>query len=523
MTRVSGAACCAVLLLCLSLGAGGRGEAAASPAEQFAPTNLTAEQVFARSRHARGRMPPGTYREVSRTTRSDGSQIVEAFEWDGDDYVDRENESGFVSADGSYRGKSWTQDANGLVLSTADYEAHANPFVVAMSNASASSGVTVLGIAPGPPRAIVVELTPAKGLVERRYYDATTFLLQRLERRDYSGHTRTWTYGDYRSESGWQVAHSIVESSDLNDKTSKTVLESLARVAPGSVDFAIPKSKPLFDLAGRDAVAIPATFSMNGIMVRVSIGGRGLDFWLDTGAAGLLIDPGVASELGMPISDRSLESFGGDFEVANTRAPDFAVGDLRATNVAMYAAALDDWQVTSRVVGLLGGEFVGSGVLDVDFEKKTVTLRSAVPPDLAAKGWSVVPIVVDDDVPTFEAAFSGRPGHFIADTGAFYSMLFPHYFDEFHIEVPKGTKDQGEMETIAGQGFGIKHYTMNRLTLGDWIFGDVQVTVPSEAKAQQADFDGLIGYDILSNFDLMFDYANRQLWFKPLGTAPPAK
>jgi hypothetical protein len=54
------------------------------------------------------------------------------------------------------------------------------------------------------------------------------------------------------------------------------------------------------------------------------------------------------------------------------------------------------------------------------------------------------------------------------------------------------------------------------LVLGDWIFGNVNVTVPSTAQAQMRDYDGLLGRDMLKNFNLIFDYRDRQLWFKPL-------
>jgi hypothetical protein len=57
---------------------------------------------------------------------------------------------------------------------------------------------------------------------------------------------------------------------------------------------------------------------------------------------------------------------------------------------------------------------------------------------------------------------------------------------------------------------------MKQLVLGDWVFGDAQVVVPSAQDAQDRDYDGLIGRDTLASFDLIFDYKNSRLWFKPL-------
>ncbi|MGA7355243.1 MAG: retropepsin-like aspartic protease, partial [Candidatus Cybelea sp.] len=159
---------------------------------------------------------------------------------------------------------------------------------------------------------------------------------------------------------------------------------------------------------------------------------------------------------------------------------------------------------------------IGSGALKIDFEKQTLTLFRSVPPDLAAQGWSPLPVRLDYSVPLVKAAYSNLPGYFVADLGADYSMLYPHYFSRFPNLVPRGAADQDQLETIGGRAFGVKHITMRSLTLGDWVFGGAQVVVPSALYAQDRDYDGLIGRDTLSSFNLIFDYANQRLWFKPI-------
>jgi hypothetical protein len=491
--------------------------APAGAATQYAPAGITVAQLFERSRHSTGSFANGAYHLVTRTVSADGDVWTAETFWYGGDYRTNVGQGSFRWSYGTYRDRLWHQNQNGLVMPSSGLFGEVDPFASALRKATEpGSRVTLLGMTNDARPAFVVDVTPAGGLTERRYYDARTYLLNRVEMTDYDGHKQVWTYSDYRSISGSTIAHEIDYERDAGATTLKTTLVAYERVDPATLNLAIPASRPVFDLGERDAVAIPARFTDDGIIVQVSIGGRGLDFLLDSGSSALLIDPQIARELGMVSSGAMQESFGGDFTIADARARDLSVGELTAQNVAFSTAAFEEDLPGQRVVGLLGTDFIGSGALKVDFEKKKLTLLRSAPPDLAATGWSALPLRMDFAVPLVKAAYSGLSGYFVADLGADYSMLFPHYFSQFPNNIPRGTPDQGEMITIGGKPFGIKHITMKRLVLGDWIFGDVQVVVPSVQYAQDRDYDGLIGRDTLGNFNLIFDYSNNQLWFKPI-------
>jgi hypothetical protein len=77
--------------------------------------------------------------------------------------------------------------------------------------------------------------------------------------------------------------------------------------------------------------------------------------------------------------------------------------------------------------------------------------------------------------------------------------------------------------TLAGKPVAIEHFVVKRLALGDWIFGDAEVVVPYRAFAQGRNYDGLIGRNALSAFNLIFDYQHRLLWFKPIDTGGKQK
>jgi hypothetical protein len=474
---------------------------AAGATERYAPATISVAQLFDRNRRSAESVEPGAYHLVTRTLSHNG---------------DVRRRGRFVSSYGSYGGRYCQQDANGLMLPSSNLYQEVDPFAVSIRQPKAvASGVRLLGMTTDAAPTFFVEVTPSNGLVERRYYDAHSYLLNRLEMTDYDGHQQAWQYADYRAVSGSTLAHRIDYERD-GTLSAETKVLSFAPITSGTVDFSIPPSRPLFDLGAREAIAIPARFTENGIIVPVSIEGRGLDFLLDSGSSELLIDPGVARELGMSLSGLVTVSFAGDFTMANAQAPDLTIAGLAAKNLTFSTAGFEEQLATQRVVGLLGTDFVGSGALEVNFQKQSLTLHRSLPANLAASGWSALPLPLGWGVPVVKASYSGTPGYFIVDLGADYSTLYPHYFAKFPNRVPRGAQDQEEMVTLGGKPFGIKHITMKRLVLGDWVFGDVQVVVPSASYAQDRDYDGLIGRDTLSDFDLIFDYANHQLWFKPI-------
>ena len=496
--------------------------ARASGSEAYAPASITVAQLFERNRHSTGSIEPGAFHIVTRTTARNGDVWTHDTVWNGGDYRTTVREARFVSSYGSYGGRRWSQDANGVVMPASNFFQEVDPFVVSLREPEkTSSGVTLLGLTSDASPNFVVEVVPGNGLVERRYYDARTYLLSRLEMTDYDGHKQVWQFGDYREVAGGTLAHTIAYERDGHGTTSETKVLSFEPVAARSLDLTIPASRSLFDLGNRDSVRIPARFTDDGIIVPVSIEGRGLDFVLDSGSSDLVIDPAIATELGMSSSGSVVVSFAGDFKMANASAPDLSVAGLTAKDVAISTARFQERLPGQRIVGLLGKDFIASGALEVNFKDQTLTLHRSLPPDLAAAGWSALPLRLDFGVPLVKAAYSGVTGYFVADLGAVYSTLFPHYFARFPNRVPRGAPDEDELVTLGGRPFGVKHITMKSLVLGDWAFGDVQVVVPSAIYAQERDYDGLIGRDTLSNFNLIFDYANDRLWFKPV--VPEAK
>lgn len=367
---------------------------------------------------------------------------------------------------------------------------------------------------PALPRTI----RETQGLSETRVYDSATFLLRKVELKDYDGRTRISEYADYRMVSGRMVPFVRTYSADYYKSSQRYEVTAYQPVRPGGADLSIPASKALFDLQGHDSVTIPADFTDYGIVVCVNVGQRGLDLLLDSGSSSIVVNASVASELGLSTHNKRVESFGGLYNLSDARIDDVSIGALRSPSIAINVAPVDyNVAEQQRIVGLLGCDFIAAGALEIDFEHKRLTMYPQPPSGLESKGSTAVPISLDDCVPLAKATFSAVPGQFILDLGAYDTVLYDHYFQHFKSSIApaKGEPLTNTGEFIGGDEVRFQSHSMRTFSIGDLLFADATVDVPLTTRVQARDYDGLIGRTTLSNFDVMFDYAHQLVYLKP--------
>jgi hypothetical protein len=484
----------------------------------LSPANVSLPELLRRAEKADGRLASGAYRIVLQRT-ADGETTTQETYFDGDGYKTTETLADVVTSWGEDGGRKWYRNANGFVQVVSGAFAEHDPLENAASDMTApASGASLAGVTSDGPPEYVVKVVPREGLSETRYYDTSTYLLQRIDDTEYDGHTRSVTYGDYRRVSGRMVAWSRTFSGDYYKGTRSYEVVSYAPVPKSSVNLAIPQSMPLFDLQGRASATIPADFTPDGIIVRLNVGQRGLDLILDSGSSSIVLSASAASDLGLPQHDKHVESFGGLYTTSQSRVADVSVGGLHAPSVVIDVAPVDESIApTQRIVGLLGCDFIASGALEVDFTHSTLTFFARAPADLAAQGWTEVPISTDDCVPLVKASFSGAPGQFIIDTGAYSSVLYDHYFAQFKNDITpaKGDPRVDTGSFIGGDEVRLQEYSMRTFGIGNLLFADATVAVPLTKKVQDSGYDGLIGRSTLSSFSVLFDYQHQRVYLKP--------
>jgi len=477
---------------------------------QYLPANLSAPEIVARGRTARGTLATGRYVIVDRI-RGGGIERIRTTRIDGADSIAVTQAGAYTTASGVFKGQGWNQNENGLVLLRSDFRRFVDPNNQALAHPeNPAYRVSVLGLTPAQPQEYVVEVNPPGGSDQYRYYDAKTFLLDRFVTYDADMHQHVTEFSDYRpvfqSMRPFRI-HSY-DGRPQNDTVSETI--SLAQAPADSPPVTMPVSRRLYNIAA--PVDIPATFGRSGIIVRVTINGRGLDFLLDSGAAGLAIDPGVAHQLGLTAYGISNQTIGGDVNISRTRVPEMGVGPLRLHDVAFSVVPINDYADGRRIVGVLGCDFIAASVVGIDFQKSTVTLYPATF-DPHALGMATLPVQLDDGVPRVEASFEGVPGFFLVDTGAMGTVAYGTYVRKLKSSTP--LLEQGLSLSAVG---GVVPAQLKRLTdlrFGGIHFGDAAVFVPSASTFNLSDYDGILGRDVLSQYQLFFDYAKRQLYIKP--------
>jgi predicted aspartyl protease len=468
-------------------------------AQVYQPPSISAVELFARVDKAYGARALGAYHRVNRAVASDGVVTITDTYTKGHDFKSVVTSSGLQHAWGRFLGHDWIQDNNGFVRPSSN-DAPPDPFLHSREHPDdPASGVKLLGISG---------LEPRKGLHQLRYFDAGTYLLTRMETTDYDGHTRVTAYSNYKRVGGQFTALTLMDSDDLSTRTTRTDLTTYESIPESQAIVDVPASKPLFDLAGRSSVTIPAKFVDGEIIISLEISGKPYDFTLDSGASSFLLDSATARNLNLAVVAPHRDSFGGDFTVGTARVPDVSIGDLHAANVVMLVAP----HATGHVLGLIGCDFFASGALVVDNGNETVTLMATAPDDPAAAGWNSIPIALDSCQPRINTEFDGTPGNFIVDLGGFYTVLSKHYFER--LSIPGTSTTTAKAVFIGGASVDLHGYVIDKMEFGDSTFENVRVLVPTSTVVDTRTSDGMIGRNFLRHFDLLFDYAHRKLYFK---------
>ena len=120
--------------------------------------------------------------------------------------------------------------------------------------------------------------------------------------------------------------------------------------------------------------------------------------------------------------------------------------------------------------------------------------------------YAELPVMMDERRPEIEGSINGMPARFIADSGAFYSILWSDRIDRFKLRLRNKT------EVIGNTGFGgaveAHRTTVEDFTLrgfGASAFHNVQFLVEGHAIGAE---DGVIGLNVLARADTEFDLGN---------------
>ena len=458
--------------------------------------------------------PPDAYREEIDTTSTSGSYVEHELHR-GIDYktvvdIDRIHEEY-----GRFQGRRWDRNTNGLTTIHDPPSGQERPEHI---------DVTINRVAQ-PVDAWRVARLNSRRFGTVKYIDPKTWRVLREESVTRHGLITT-EYDDFRTVNGYTIPYHWVTDDQAHKWHGESRVVHFEIAGISDADLAIPPSAPFLTFpANRESVELPARFEYGEIVVRVTIGDRGLDFALDSGAGGILIDGEVVRQLGLETFAKYSTVAGGRYDTASAIVPEMRVGDLSMHNVAISTIPFGFEygpyaEQRTKLVGLLGYDFIRSVGLIIDYANRRVTAMPAdkfVAPVMTAES-DVLPIRLGNHVPEISATINGAIAeNVIIDTGADGALILFDYFTRRYPEAlsPRVAARLDNLPYVPqgiGGGFEAVAYRLQQVDVGRYHFRLYDALNVISPQRFQFAGDGLIGARLLQHFTVGFDYAGSRMF-----------
>lgn len=277
-----------------------------------------------------------------------------------------------------------------------------------------------------------------------------------------------------------------------------------------------------------EGATVPFSLVNNHIVLRVSINNsRPLSFVLDTGDEFAIVNLEAAKSLGLKL--RGQVRVGGAGSAITTGAfvddANFSIVSLQGFSQPV-TLALPIGHLASRLGqdfdGILGTNFIQQFILELDYQKKLLTLHDKARFSYSGKGTSI-PIQLIHGHPVLTATvspFDLQPsqGKFVLDIGAGLALaLYSPFVRDHHLL----DSESRTIQSLGGAGAGGETTgrigRVRELNIGPYtIKGPITLFSQDNAGAfSSAALVGNIGARVAMRFRLFFDYDKSRIIFEP--------
>lgn len=285
-----------------------------------------------------------------------------------------------------------------------------------------------------------------------------------------------------------------------------------AAEAEGSADSRI--------ISGTESV-VPVSVEAGEVIVDVSINGRGpFPLMFDTGAVDA-VTPETAAALGLKTegTGTARDSGGDSVSIAFTRVATVRLGDAEMTDQPFAVLSLPRY-LTDRgnrpaIAGFIGYELLTRFAVRLDYDDRTLTLRPER--DFRYEGKGVrVSLTFNAKTPVVPAAADGTAGRFAVDTGSTGALTLRRAFVEDHGLAARHPSALRIKSIGAAGPFETILMRLDRFDIAESRIERPATRFPSIGTQGLpfTEVDGSIGYEILRQFVITFDYARGELWFE---------
>jgi predicted aspartyl protease len=370
----------------------------------------------------------------------------------------------------------------------------------------------------------VITVTPEGGRPFELWVNTETRMIERLVEQE-QGVTRTEAYSDFREVEKVKVPFRVRASRGDPKYDELILVDSLEYNVPlDKITFTQP-SAPKADFvfpAGKSAVELPFELHSGHIYVQARLNGKGpYTMLFDTGGINVLF-PSTAKALGLQ-AEGALPGAGvgeDKQDVGLVRVAKLEIGGIAVSDQVFATIALEPFvhrvEGLDNVGGLVGYELLKRFPVRIDYERALMTFYDPATFKYAGKGERVA-FRFHEHVPQVQGSVDGVSGNFDIDTGARTSLTLT---SPFVASSGLGAKLDAKTELIAGVGVGGP--ARARLArVGVLRLGEVEVARPVTylslaTRGAFADpaLAGNVGFGVLRQFNIVFDYANEALWFE---------
>lgn len=459
-----------------------------------------------------------------------GVSGTEHLERSGENYRSRIVTGPISNAYGQLDGKRWHQDANGITMTTSDIDDISFTAIrVREDAADPKNDVSVAGETSGAAPAYVLRVKrDGYRHPEWIYYDASTGDIVRV---DYVAgkHRVSERYDDFRTVDGvrqaWHV-HDAYDDPTFDDDWHLTAFHGQSASLP-STDFAPPPNAPHISTVASGALLQGQITDDGATIVRLTIGGRGVDFELDSSAPKSYIDMGLADDLHLPDFGHARRLHDGTRLAFDTVLPDADAGPIHFHNLTLLATDVAYRpNPHTRVVGILGYDFFAANVLHVNYVNRTLEVLPAnrVVGEHPIAGALELPLTLDNGVPYVPMMIGDAiTKNVVLGSDLPYTMVFGPYLEAHASQfvTPNGQHPYVASVPFADESsYGQKiHIYLTRTPTLRFANADysnlaiIGTNFPYDPYGRNV--DAIIGLDYLSYFDLYFDFPHGRMFVQP--------
>ncbi len=499
----------------------------AAPPSGIGPTSATVAEVLRLHDKSIGTLAAGVEntRRETWSLNDVGSLGTETLVRRGVDYHAKIQHGPLVEEYGQFDGKRWHLDLNGSVSPTQDVEGESFVMLRVLEDAGdPKNDVKLLGEVGDPKPAYVLEIQRSGfKRPEWVFYDKATGLVTRTEK-IVRGERLVSTYDDYREREGltepWHVHDTLGETGIEFDYRRKALVIG---DPVGSSELEAPAGH-FAPASYSGEVELPAHFRYDTVTVRLTINGRGLDFELATGAPESLIDRDVARELDLPTFGQLTTTAKGDNLGYDTQIEHATIGSLALTNFGVRALEFNyHASQDTKVVGLLGYDFLSNAFVKIDYPNEKVTLLDPAGADelAAGPGTTVIPVSFDDGMPFIKGSLAEHAtDNILLDNSFPFTLISGSFSNRYPEAVPdmQGHKHVHTMVPFAdsksyGRDVDIWLSLLKTAHFGPVTFNNLEMIV-TNADPFEHDIDAVIGANLLHYFDVYVDFPHSRVILK---------